>query len=251
MKNFLLLVLNSLTFFGTLFLNYLYGSGAGCRKSVGEISNQYETLITPSGYAFSIWGLIYILLFGFIAYQWVCFLKGNNDRSLEPVSYWFTVSNILNGIWIVVWVHEMLFLSVWIIAGLLISLLFMGRNLRLGFKNDRPEVLTGIPVSVYLGWIIVATVVNFSVWFYDMGWFKGIEAFVTILVLFVAALVYLFLAIRKNLAIPSFVGIWAFVAIALKQIDLNPNVFYAAIIFSLVLLIGVFIKPKNKKTALN
>lgn len=145
----------------------------------------------------------------------------------------------------------MLVLSVFIIGGLLISLLFLGRNLKLGLKNDRPEIFIGIPVSVYLGWIIVATVVNFSVWLYDMGWFKGIETFITIIILLVATFIYLFLSVKRNLSLPSFVGIWAFVAIALKQIDLNSNVFYAAIIFSLVLLIGVFIKPKNKKPALN
>jgi len=251
MKNFLLLVLNTLTFFGTLFLNYLYGSGAGGRKSVGEISNQYNTLITPAGYAFSIWGVIYLLLFGFIAYQWIGFFKGRNDRSLEPTSFWFVASNMLNGLWIVVWVHEMLALSVFIISGLLISLLFLGRNLKLGFKVNRPEIFIATPISVYLGWIIVATVVNLSVWLYDMGWFESMDVFVTILVLIVSTSVYLFLLFKRNLTPPSFVGIWAFVAIAFKQVELNPAVFYAASIFSSVLFIGIFFKLKNKKPALN
>ncbi|RZS98687.1 tryptophan-rich sensory protein [Cecembia calidifontis] len=251
MKNFLLLALNTLTFFGTLFLNYLYGSGAGGRKSVGEISNQYDTLITPAGYAFSIWGVIYLLLLGFITYQWIGFFKGRNNSSLEPTSFWFAVSNMLNGLWIVVWVNEMLLLSVLIITGLLISLLLLGKSLKLGYRQDRREIFIGIPISVYFGWIIVATVVNVSVWFYDLAWFKGQEVFITILILLVASMIYAFLSVKKNLSIPSFVGIWAFLAIAFKQINLNPGVAYAAILFSVGLLIGVFITLKNKKLALN
>lgn len=38
-------------------------------ESQGDISDQYDTLITPPGYAFSIWGLIYFFWAAFIVLQ--------------------------------------------------------------------------------------------------------------------------------------------------------------------------------------
>ena len=38
-------------------------------QSTGEVSAKYESLFTPAGYAFAIWGLIYLALFAFVIYQ--------------------------------------------------------------------------------------------------------------------------------------------------------------------------------------
>ena len=40
-------------------------------KTTGEISNQINVLITPAGYAFSIWSLIYILIGIWIIRQFI------------------------------------------------------------------------------------------------------------------------------------------------------------------------------------
>nr|MBS0038460.1 hypothetical protein [Saprospiraceae bacterium] len=69
MKNTVLLLANSFTFVLVLAMNFIYGSGMWGTATVGEISAQYPTLITPAGYAFSIWGVIYLLLIGFVGYQ--------------------------------------------------------------------------------------------------------------------------------------------------------------------------------------
>ncbi|MFB9324798.1 hypothetical protein ACFFSY_02440 [Paenibacillus aurantiacus] len=37
--------------------------------TTGEVSAKYPVLVTPAGYAFSIWSLIYALLAGFVIYQ--------------------------------------------------------------------------------------------------------------------------------------------------------------------------------------
>jgi hypothetical protein len=61
MKYLLLLIFNTLTLAGTLFLNYLADTGKLSGKSIGEVSEQFSTLLTPVGYAFSIWSLICLL----------------------------------------------------------------------------------------------------------------------------------------------------------------------------------------------
>lgn len=247
MKRILLLLLNTLTFGATLYLNYLYGSGAGGRKSVGEISNQYDVLITPAGYAFSIWGLIYLLLTGFIVYQWVQFFKNNKQDSLVKTSVWLALSNILNALWMVVWTNEQVLLSVVIIFMLLASLLILGNNLNLGKEPQVSKIFVQLPIEIYIGWIIVASVVNFSVWLYTTEIFSHAQVMWTCLVLVVSAAIYALLAIKADILSSVWVGVWAFAAIAFKQWGNERTVSVIALLLILMLVFVVFSKMKNNK----
>lgn len=247
MKRLLLLVLNTLTFLVTVYVNYLFGSGAGGRKSVGEISNQFDTLITPAGYAFSIWGLIYLLLFGFIVFQWVSYFRKQFDKSIDPTFLWLSLSNLLNALWIFVWTKEYLLLSVFVIFGLLGTLLKLGLNLQIGSKQDKPSLFVGLPIGIYTGWIIAASVVNLSVWFFSKNWLQAYDILWTNLVLLVATGIYVFLIWQRNMISPAFVGIWAFIAISVKQWMYHPVISYFSWIMVFILLLSVFLFSKNKK----
>ena len=77
-------ILNAVAFLATVFVNYLSNTGALNNTTIGEISRGLNSLFTPAGYAFSIWGLIYILLFGFVIYQGrSLFVKVKNDDFIE------------------------------------------------------------------------------------------------------------------------------------------------------------------------
>ena len=69
MKQITLLILNTLSLLYALIMNGLAGSPVFNGKSVGSVSAQYDTLFAPAGYAFAIWGLIYLLL---ICYRNTC-----------------------------------------------------------------------------------------------------------------------------------------------------------------------------------
>ncbi len=75
MRQKVLLLANTISLIFALTFNALGGSGAFNGKNVGEVSAQYDTLFAPAGYAFAIWGLIYILLILFVGYQWFVWLK--------------------------------------------------------------------------------------------------------------------------------------------------------------------------------
>lgn len=79
MKQITLLVLNTLSLLFTLVMNGLSNKGMFNGKTVGQVSAEFETLFAPAGYAFSIWGVIYILLILFVSRQWVAWLKQNDD----------------------------------------------------------------------------------------------------------------------------------------------------------------------------
>ena len=57
-------IANTLVIVGVIFWNYYSNTGAINDKTVGDISDDLYNLFTPSGYAFAIWGLIYLLLLG-------------------------------------------------------------------------------------------------------------------------------------------------------------------------------------------
>jgi len=248
-KNLTLLIFNTLSFAAALYLNYLYGSGVGDRKSVGEISNQYEVLITPAGYAFSIWGLIYLLLFGFITFQWISFFRNQNHKSLVPSSIWFGLSNIFNGLWIVVWTSEMLTVSVLVIFALLFCLVTLVVKLRLEIWDAPLDIIAFVwwPICIYTGWVVVASVVNASVLFSSLDLFEN-QVLWTCLILTVATGIYLFLTYYRNMREAALVGVWAFTAIAVKQWDNESLVAYSSLFFAGVLLLAAGIHAfKNRK----
>ncbi|WP_373523605.1 hypothetical protein [Aquiflexum sp.] len=251
MKSISLLIFNTLSFIATLYLNYLYGAGVGGRKSVGEVSSQFDTLITPAGYAFSIWGLIYLLLLGFIVFQWVSFFKNQNQKSLLPSSIWFGLSNILNGLWIVVWTSELISISVLVIFSLLLCLLALVVRLRLETWDAPLDIIAFVwwPICIYTGWIITASVVNLSVWFVFKGILLSNQVFWTIAVLFIGTAIYLMLIRFRNMREAALVGVWAFTAISVKQWDNQYMIAFASLFLAGVLFLAAGIHAfNNRKT---
>lgn len=206
-------------------------------QNTGEISNRFPVLFTPAGYVFSIWGVIYLGLLAFGIYQLLPSQK-NNSR-LEKLGYWFFMSNVFNSAWIFAWHYNQFPLSLVIMLGLLASLLVIYLRLQVGIRpvSTREKWLVNIPFSIYLGWISVATIANFSVVLYNAGWDGfGFPAAWTILVLAVGvALGTAMVFMRQEVAYPA-VLVWAFAGIWQKQSTANPSVAMVAALAALILL---------------
>jgi hypothetical protein len=241
MRQLVLLVLNSISFLLALLLNYLTGTGALNNTSVGEISDRYFNLFTPAGYAFAIWGVIYLLLFAFIGYQWFAWLKKRDDEYINATGIWFIVSNIANGAWIIAWTSDRIGLSLFLIMLLLVSLVVLMFRLRLEIWDAPVRIIAFVwwPVCIYLGWIIVATMANlasYSVSLNSAGSFALQEGWVAVMIVF-AAIVYSLLIYFRNMREAAIVGVWALVAIAVNHWNEAKIVAYAALIASALLLI--------------
>jgi len=68
----------------TVIINYLSNTGIFNGETMATVSAKYQNLFTPAGYAFSIWGLIYLGLFGFVIY-FGPFVRQTNEK--EKVFY--------------------------------------------------------------------------------------------------------------------------------------------------------------------
>ncbi len=254
MKQRIYLFLNSITFVFALVMNYLSGTGRINGKTVGEVSANYENLFTPAGYAFTIWGLIYLLLIAFVAYQWYAYFKLKQDDVLNQAGLWFALSNVANGAWIYAWMHLQLEFSILIMFVLLFSLIVLTLRLRLEIWDAPVRIIFFVwwPICIYLGWIVVATVANFSAWLVSVGWRGGFlsETYWALLMIGVATAIYVFLIYSRNMREAAMVGVWALIAIAVKQWEMNSLVVYGAVIGACILfLYSTWHGFKNSQTS--
>ena len=205
-----------------------------------DVSDMYPTLVTPAGFTFSIWGVIYTLLLLFTVYQ---LLPKNRDKPfLQQIGLLFALSSVCNISWLLLWHYEMVTYSLVLMFALLATLI--GVYLRLGIGRVavslKEMVLVHMPFSVYLGWISIATIANVSVALTAVGWDGwGIEPSTWAVVIICVALLLslVMLVTRKDIAY-SFVVVWALLGIMEKQSE-NQTIVLASDIGIVLLFVAV------------
>jgi hypothetical protein len=254
MRQIGLLLTNTISLIFALVMNALAGSGVLYGKSVGDVSAQYDTLFAPAGYAFAIWGLIYLLLILFVGYQWFEWIKYKQDKNLTKTGFWFAISNLANGIWIFAWLSDFIGFSVILMLILLFTLIVLTVQLRLELWDAPLRIIAFVwwPVCIYTGWIIVATVANISAFLVSLNWngsFLPADIW-TIVLIFAATLIYLLLIYFRNMREAAVVGVWALIAIAVKQWHQHQSIVVAAIVAAVILFIAVSVHGfKNRATS--
>lgn len=211
-------------------------------RTTGEVSAMYPTLVTPAAYAFSIWGLIYLLLAGYVIVQ--ALPRWRYDRQLQQVAPWFILQCVLNSIWIICWHDLKLGTSVWIMLALLITLIIIyiqTRQIGRGNVDGRVWIWGRLPFQVYLGWICVATIVNISValtayqW---NGWGIPDSVWAALVLLLATVLAFAFLHLYQDMAF-ALVIVWALIAIGVNQWGEEPVISWIAWGLSLLVIIRV------------
>jgi tryptophan-rich sensory protein len=211
-------------------------------RTTGEISDMFPVLFTPAGYVFSIWGIIYIALIAFSVYQALPSQKDN--PRLKKIGIWFTLSNVLNTIWIFLWQYGFFTLTLLVMLALLATLIIIFRSLAPAQKpaNLAENLLVNVPFSIYLGWISVATVANFSVTLYNLGWTGGgiDQSIWAAVVIAVATGLGVIMALREHQTAYPMVLIWAFLGIVAKQ-GAYPTVVTAAYLGAALVAIALIV----------
>jgi len=218
--------MNVLAFALTVVVNSLAGSTTILGgKLTADISDANPTLVTPAGYVFSIWGIIYVLLGIFVVYQ---ALRSQAEKDFhERIGWLFVLSSLLNIVWLFLWQYEYLSLSVVVMFMLLATLIAI--YLRLGIGKSKvalgEKLAVHVPFSVYLGWITIATIADVSVTLVSVNWDGfGIsqETWATLVIVVALLIALLVVATRKDVAY-GLVIIWALLGIAVKQSG-NQNI---------------------------
>jgi hypothetical protein len=243
---------NIVAFVLTVIVNSLAGSTeliGGVTTAV--ISDANPTLITPAGYVFSIWGIIYFLLGVFVVFQALPSQKGK--KYIDRIGWLFVLSSIINIVWLFLWQYNFLSLSVVLMFLLLISLILIYTRLGIGKTQAKlvEKLATQLPFSVYLGWITIATIANVSVTLVSVGWDGfgiGTEMWATLIIIVALVISVLVLATRRDLGY-GFVIVWALIGIAVKQ-SANQNILTlleASIIIVLIAMAATLLISRLKK----
>jgi len=220
----LLSVLNIIGFIGVVTVNYLANALPLGGKTTGQLSDQYPNLFVPSGLTFSIWGVIYILLAIYVIYGLITSIKTpeQNDSFVQKIGVLFFVTCIANVAWIFSWHYEILPLSLIFMVVLLVTLAIIYERLDVGRKAASPteKYLVHLPISIYFGWITVATIANVTALLVAYKWNRfgiGEELWAVIMIGIGTVLALLILFSRRDLFYALVVN-WAVIGILIKRI---------------------------------
>ena len=251
---------NGIAFVSVVFINYLSNTGLLNNTTIGEISKDLNSLFTPAGYAFSIWGLIYLLLLGFAIYQGrSLFVKVRNDDFVLETGPWFILSCIFNCAWIFSWIYEYTGLSCIFIFLLLFCSENQTINQKIVWKNrmelwDAPfSVILFLwwPFVMYSGWVTVASIANVSSYLVKIDWNGfGISPKIwTLIMIIIATAINLIITWKRNMREFGMVGAWALIAIGVANNGDNLLIAYTAFTTAAILIISSSIHGfKNRHT---
>jgi len=173
----ILQVANVCAFAVAMFFNFAsqYITQYTSSEDLASIGEKYDLTITASGYAFSIWGVIYSLMGLFVIYQalpseWV---PSRNDKLIfNDIGYLFAANLLSNSAWLIIFG----FYNTYGFVGGLIDIIFMlGSALYIMYQTIKNDVdwieLVGLRAtfSIYAGWLTTATILNTCFVLMDFG----------------------------------------------------------------------------------
>ncbi|MFO7996581.1 MAG: tryptophan-rich sensory protein [Dehalococcoidia bacterium] len=222
---FFLAILNLLGFLGTVVVNALANILPVNNITTGEVSDLYPNLFTPANITFAIWGLIYVLLAIFVIYQLLPSVlkdpqKADSVRRIGPL---FFISCLANMGWIFAWHYQNIALSLVLMLVLLGCLLLIYLRLNIGTTEATKarRYLVHLPVSVYLGWITIATIANVAALLVDTNWgtFGLGEQFWAVAVIVVGIGIAVSMLLTRKDIYYCLVVDWALLGILLKRLS--------------------------------
>ncbi|SEL21360.1 TspO and MBR related proteins [Carnobacterium iners] len=205
--------INGLFFIVTLVVNALGAFGFINGLSQNEISDKYQTLITPDPSAFSIWSAIYILLGISIITMIVKKDDSYYQKALNKISLVFVFSSLLNIAWIIAFSYLQLVLSTVFILAFSVTLALI--CIKLLEINDGRHFLLPLSFGLYAGWLFIASVVNVAATLVKANWDGfGIELEILASGTLIVAVLLVFIVMLKiqNVIFPLPIA-WAYFGI--------------------------------------
>ncbi|XP_078365005.1 uncharacterized protein LOC144649392 [Oculina patagonica] len=150
--------------------------------TTGEVSDDFYIEITPAGWAFSIWGLIYLWQSAWIIYSLTLLCRRSTTNVISSVLLLiYAISNVANIAWLILWSREMvqassvvLFATAFLLYGTLATS-YMSVNLetltvpKLDFILT--QVLVNNGVALYATWCTIASLLNLTM---ALAYFHGV-----------------------------------------------------------------------------
>lgn len=231
---------------GNIFFNYAYNNLFGLRSNA-EVSATYPSLFTPAGYAFAIWGLIYL---AFIIYAVIQLLPSNkNIRLYDRLAVPVIMVHTLASVWIFLFATDRIDIAMGVITLMLFISWIMFRFAR---EAALGNVLSGwirFPFSLLFGWLTVATIANFSIWLVSNTVLPAGQDLVIIIAYLVITLVITVIItyVYCDYIYPGVIT-WSMIAIWVARINDHPVIAYSALAVALILpMWSLYVRRRKEK----
>ena len=249
--------LNLILLLVTLAINAAGALGWINGMSQKDISDKYQTLITPAPMTFSIWSVIYTLL---IISLVVLIIKNKEEyfrKVIDRGSPLFWMTCLFNALWIVSFSFMQLGLSILFIFLFLVVLTTISQKLI--SIHSRKRILLPLTFGLYGGWVFIATVINIAAFLVKNNWngFSLPDSTWAIIILIVAIVLTILVLTKVRNAIFPLPIAWGYWGIYQFLKDTNgfqgqyPSVEWTALIgMVLLILISIFTFVKNRNSLL-
>ena len=234
MYRFLPLIVSLLVIGFTSFLSVPWSPFLISGMTQADISAKYPTPITPAGFTFSIWSLIYL--------SWIIggiyFIRNQKDKHLRKGHIAFLIAQVLTWIWLIPWGFEWMWTAFFVMLIILVTLWYSY------FHSKKESSIQRWSIELTMGWIHIATFANLAVLLrslWIMNWTSW-DLFWGILVLTLAFGATLYFALRYHTLIVSLVFLWAALGIYFWQpysLLILILLFYSSVIFIISLWQGL------------
>ncbi len=246
-------VINFVVVLAVVFWNYYSNSGNINGTTVGEMSDNYPNLFTPAGYAFAIWGLIFLGLIALTGNQlYIAFKNREHSDTILQIGPWLSIANIANATWLWFWLNEQPGISVLVMLVILFSLIMVILRTNMERWNAPLRVIALVwwPICLYSGWIAVATIANISAYLSNMNWSPVFtEVQWTVVMISIAGVLNLAMIYLRSMREFASVGVWALIAIAVRHWDSSPTLQYTATIWAVVLVVAIMIHAYKNRSS--
>ena len=237
-------ILNMLAVLFTIGINYYSQLYTINGNRVSDMSNKYDNLFTPAGYAFAIWGIIFLSLLIFAGYQiYRTIIRKKTFDFISQSGLWFALATVGTGLWVVVWLYDYTLVSVLVMLVILFSLIKVVVNTDMErWRAPAKTIVFGWwPISIFTGWIAVATIANISAYLSKLGWDGGPLSAISwaIVMIIIATLLNLVLIFTRGMREFAVVGVWALYAIYVRHQNSYDTIAMTALICAAIILFSV------------
>ncbi|XP_056149520.1 uncharacterized protein si:dkey-29d8.3 [Lampris incognitus] len=274
----IVIVLSAVFYVAVLVVNALAGTGtAPFHSTTGNVSGRYETDITPAGWTFSIWGIIYTWLTLIVLYIITYVFRGSWSLCLLPYGFYasWIANMLLNMTWLLLWDRELMMAALAVLALVAVSnysaLFFCcyttdyyGLWLQMHHPKDLAllRILVQNGLALYTTWTSIATLINFSLVLNLWGVAKGTAGTVSLCILLVELLGWSILEFVLDRWVRSIMMVYPVVILALvgnitkhcDPADPSPNCVFMVVllVISCILLVArvIIVICRNRKQPL-
>ncbi len=137
-------------------------AGAIVGPAVGAVANENRSLILPSGYAFSIWSVIFLLFAIYAVYQ--AMPSHRTDPLLRTIGPWTAAATIGNAVWTLLFPNRLYVLAQLLIVAIAVCAIVALQRYAAWSSRQQPtrfqRWVIGLAVGLLAGWGTAASFVG-------------------------------------------------------------------------------------------